>query len=69
MFARIIRYRRRAYLWKFRQFRLVNLREISAAFMLFIEFHQLAQPHRRLDVGHIIFITFSGNVVPPDVPL
>ena len=51
---------------KLRQFCLIDLREMVAAFVLFIEFHELTQPHRRLNVSHIIFVAFGGDVVTPD---
>ena len=64
--SRIIREKRGPNLGKLRQFSLIDLREMLAAFVLFVEFHELTQPHRRLNICHVVFVAFGGDVVTPD---
>ena len=66
VFPRILRRKGSLDFGKLRQFCLIDLREMVAAFVLFVEFHELTQPHRRLNVSHIIFVAFGGDVVTPD---
>ena len=69
MLVGILRYHRCTNMRQVCESFLVDLCKISTAFMLFVELHELTQPHRCLNIGHVVFITFSRDVVPPDVAL